>query len=85
MCQNQSTSEISHSNLIRFLQLGVNKIFTPEADLSGLIYPLDKPIYVDRVVQKAFIDVNEDGVEAAASTAGKYLLNSKLTEPNEIS
>lgn len=50
----------------------MNQIFTGKADLSGLIYPLGKPIYVDKVVQKAFIDVNEHGTEAAASTAGKY-------------
>lgn len=54
--------------------MGVKKLFSPEADLSDLIYPLEKPIYVDRVVQKTYIDVNEDGTEAAASTAGEYLL-----------
>lgn len=64
-----------HINPIFFFQLGVKKVFGVEADLSEMIYPLSNPIYVDRVVQKTYIDVNEDGTEAAASTAGEYILS----------
>jgi len=46
---------------------GIDKMFTSEADLSGISDAA--PLKVDFVLQKAFIDVNEDGVEAAAATA----------------
>lgn len=46
---------------------GITKIFTPEADLSGISDT--GPLQVDYVIQKAFIDCNPFGVEAAAATA----------------
>ncbi|CAG9817974.1 unnamed protein product [Phaedon cochleariae] len=48
--------------------LGVNKLFGREADLSGLS-STDKNLYVSDVIQKAFINVTETGTEAAAATA----------------
>ncbi|XP_063915758.1 antichymotrypsin-2-like [Zophobas morio] len=50
----------SHENL------GVSKMFTNEADLSGIVAKKGDLI-VGEVVQKTFIDVNEEGVEAAAA------------------
>lgn len=48
--------------------LGLKKMFIPrEADLSGIGGgPGD--LFVNNVIQKTFIDVNENGVEAAAAT-----------------
>ncbi|KAJ3644614.1 hypothetical protein Zmor_022334 [Zophobas morio] len=48
-------------------RLGVSKMFTGEADLSG-IAGNKGDLTVGEVVQKTFIDVNEEGVEAAAAT-----------------
>ena len=42
-------------------------MFTNEADLSG-IAANKGDLTVGEVVQKTFIDVNEEGVEAAAAT-----------------
>jgi serpin B len=47
--------------------LGASRAFTPAANFSGIS---DKNLFVSNVIQKTFIDVNEDGVEAAASTFG---------------
>ncbi|XP_044253427.1 antichymotrypsin-2-like [Tribolium madens] len=59
----------SQFTLIEMLQeLGMKKVFKgDEADLSG-IAGKKGDLVIDQVVQKTFIDLNEDGVEAAAAT-----------------
>ncbi|KAL0895786.1 hypothetical protein ABMA27_011831 [Loxostege sticticalis] len=49
-------------------KLGIKAIF--EQSTSGLTKVLncDEPLYVSKAVQKAFIEVNEEGAEAAAAT-----------------
>lgn len=44
--------------------MGINKMFTPDADLSGLL-DSNEPLYVSDVIHKAFIEVNEEGSEAS--------------------
>ncbi|RZB40088.1 Serpin domain containing protein, partial [Asbolus verrucosus] len=52
------------------LNLGVSKAFDEkQADLSGIAGGKGDLI-IDNIVQKTFIDVSEDGVEAAAATDG---------------
>lgn len=60
-------SSFSNQELCDFLKAsGVNKIFDLDADFSAMI---DYPIYVDDIIQKTRIKLDEDGVEAAAVTA----------------
>jgi serpin B len=48
-------------------EMGIQKLFIPEeADLTG-INP-DEELYVGKVIHQAYIDVNEEGTEAAAAT-----------------
>lgn len=49
----------------------MTEMFSSSADFSGLL-ETNEPIYISDVVHKAFIDVNEEGAEAAAAT-GKFV------------
>ncbi|XP_050665406.1 antichymotrypsin-2-like isoform X2 [Leptidea sinapis] len=62
-------------------KMGVEAIFDPHN--SGINKLLDngEMLHVSKAVQKAFIEVNEEGAEAAAATAGGLVpLSEELTE-----
>ena len=48
--------------------LGVMLAFDPQRGDFSLLADLDCPVYFSKVVHKTYIDVNEQGTEAAAST-----------------
>src|SRR5262249_53190894 len=48
--------------------LGMKQAFTPRANFAGL-NGRESDLYIAFVVHKAFVDVNEEGTEAAAATA----------------
>ena len=50
--------------------MGLSEAFSNKANFNGIS---NVPLKIDKVVQKAFIEVNEEGSEAAAVT-GKYTL-----------
>jgi len=50
-----------------FFQLGLGKMFSAEADFSGMVDP-PPALAVSEAVQKTFMEVNEEGTEAAAAT-----------------
>ena len=52
--------------------MGMSEMFSNSANFSGMA---DTSLKVDKVVQKAFIEVNEEGTEAAAVTGKTDFLN----------
>lgn len=48
-------------------EMGMQQAFTPEADFSGI--SKGSGIRISRVIHKTYVDVNEEGTEAAAVTA----------------
>uniref|UniRef100_A0A803J8T7 Serpin family I member 1 n=1 Tax=Xenopus tropicalis TaxID=8364 RepID=A0A803J8T7_XENTR len=56
------------------MQLGITKIFSGEADLSAVSD--SKDLFVAKAVHKSFLEVNEEGSEAAASSG--MIANSRM-------
>lgn len=48
----------------------MTKMFSPDSGLVGILGN-GEPIYIDKAIQKAYIDINELGTEAAAAN-GKH-------------
>lgn len=57
--------------------MGVEAIFDPDrGDFSGLL-KTSIPIYVDRIIHKTIIEINEEFTEVA-SVAGEYNFNDTI-------
>ena len=61
--------------------LGMANAFAPDADFSGMV--AEAQLSISDVIHKAFVEVNEEGTEAAAATAGVVGVTS-VQEPQPI-
>jgi serpin B len=69
--------ERSYSLAEPLQKLGMTQPFTSNADFSGMTD--ETKLMIDKVLHKTFIDVNEEGTEAAAATAITMVKSSMVT------
>lgn len=66
-------------------QMGIQKAFNGEADFSKMFAAeSEDSFYISQVLQKTFIEVDENGTEAAAATAIIMMNATALPQPEEI-
>jgi serpin B len=73
------TSEFDLGNMLT--SMGMALAFSDEADFSGM--STQEPLAISAVIHKAFVDVNEEGTEAAAATAVAMRFGAALPRPEE--
>jgi len=75
--------KLSHSLALAdsLQQVGMSEMFSGRADLSGITGSRD--LFVSSVVQKVFVEVNEEGSEAAAATGVMVMMRS-MPAPNQM-
>jgi serpin B len=61
----KTTSQFQLADTLK--SLGMTRAFEPSADFSRM--SIEKDLFLSAVIHKAFVDVNEEGTEAAAATA----------------
>ncbi len=61
--------------------LGMSLAFSTKADFSRM--STEEPLFISAVIHKAFVDVNEEGTEAAAATAIAMRAGAALPRPEE--
>ncbi|XP_070440070.1 leukocyte elastase inhibitor isoform X1 [Equus przewalskii] len=73
--------EESYDLTSHLARLGVQDLFNRgKADLSGMSGARD--LFVSKIIHKSFVDLNEEGTEAAAATAGTIMLAMLMPEEN---
>lgn len=62
------------------IEMGMPIAFTPSANFTGIAE--SDGLFIDKVIHQAFIEVNEEGTEAAAATG--VVIPRGATQPNEV-
>jgi serine protease inhibitor len=75
-----STLEFELSTILS--DMGMPSAFGDGADFSGIFEKKD--VFINRVVHKTYIDINEEGTEAAAVTEEEFTLGGPVREPQII-
>jgi serpin B len=52
--------------------MGLHSMFDQKANFTDLV-DSDEPLYISNIIHKAFIEVNEEGAEAAGATTALFM------------
>ncbi len=74
------TSKFSMASVLR--SMGMTDAFTARADFSGMTGRRD--LFISAVIHQAYVDVNEEGTEAAAATAVTMKLTAVLPDQTPV-
>jgi len=64
--------------------MGMQDAFKVTADFTGMASPLDDPLYINNVLHKTFIQVDEKGTKAGAATLVEMNANALPIEPKTV-
>ena len=76
----KTTSEFSLGQVLA--KMGMSDAFSGKADFSGM--EQKKELFISDVIHKAFVEVNEEGTEAAAATAVELCGSAEPPQPLEF-
>ncbi len=76
----ETTSEFELAQVLS--DMGMSDAFSPHADFSGMNGKHD--LFINNVIHKAYVKVNEEGTEAAAATAVVMLKSAAPMQPLEF-
>ncbi|KAH8254294.1 hypothetical protein KR032_009430, partial [Drosophila birchii] len=65
--------EFEQDMTVPLQELGVRQMFTSQSQINIMLEKRDKKVRVEKILQKAFIDVGEAGTEAAAASYAKFV------------
>ena len=61
-------------------ELGMKKAFEKEAEFKGICFSHDLNLFINQVIQKNYINVNEKGTQACSASELEIMLESYLTK-----
>jgi serpin B len=76
----KTTSSFNLNEVLK--SMGMTEAFSMDADFSGMTG--NKELYLSAVLHKAYVDVNEEGTEAAAATAAVMTLKGRPPEKRVV-
>lgn len=78
-------SKIFNKILTNYFQMGLEEIFSSNANFSGMIDQSGgiRQVFVDDIIQKSYFEIHEVGAEGAIGT-GLYVLNKKFTNCKHV-
>jgi serpin B len=73
--------ELKYDLIPPLKDMGMNRAFGSGADFSGIKESGDSDLYISDVIHQSFVEVNEEGTEAAAATA--VIMTERAPGPSE--